>query len=608
MLREEHTSTSDSKEPFELIQEAIKKLSVFAQAKSARLEVDSGGTLKAEKVGLFQRLLGALYHYIGPLFSNQAKHQQARRLKQIKEEILHARDTLKSHTFLIEKLKEGNESQKKLAQLALDTIHQYNLIVSAQPSSLYERCHFYNVEHHYLLQDAEIKNQAIDLPQNVSVRFDSHPNLPLQNSINELYRARTRLDNSSSTRTLPVSGFSADSVPQVISTTQFMRDTFRMKAIRMLQSHHPHSITDILSQVKHTPIEVDEENSDSLAMSQKIEFAPGYYVLLTGAFKKKGTGSKFICMPVLESFRLTSEMIHTGFPYPAQHSGWSLHEKLIAAQPLRTDQAAQFQAFIQKKRKLSHALLFDSQVMAYSKQLHKAAREACNEHQVEFLALHRQFNHTLAAAAEVDRSSFAQTLDDFFEWAAKAPSPFELLSRTQQQINEHFIKHPALLLEENWISSKHSPLRIGSNQDKQRKAMQILQHAQEESLRHFEGNDPLNRYIQLMGPLLGKAAQAIILQYQSEKISFAPPMLTDFERKLQTCAFHQAELFIQDFEKGGFEKTQFARIKEKCEGDMLIFKSSSVEDLDFTAADLTNVLEVYFNSRFYAMEPRRWST
>jgi hypothetical protein len=583
-------NTQNHKEPTLVLQEAIDKLAVFTHSKT-RLEVTEQGTLIAPETSPLERVMGLARYYISPLFSDQAKVDQEKKLSQLKQEILQARDTLKSHSFLIEKFKEGNEFQKKLAQSALETINHYNAIVSEDSSSLSSKYHF-NFERSRLLLDAEIKGQAIEIPQKCSVKFDSHPTLAAQQTIKKLSVA-LQIKQSK--------GTTFSSIHK--KTDQFMLDTFRMKGIRMLQAHKglANSMGCILELVKQTPIEIQDDEAQLISMSQNLEFAPGFTILLTGSFKRNASETKFMSMPVIESLRLSSEMVHSGYPYPSQHSGWSLTEKMIDAQPLRSDQVPLLHVLLQRKKKLAHALLYDQASITRSRLHFKLTREIFDRRRDDFILLHKGLCHAMALAADLDPEGFVKILNDFFDYVAAAPSAFDVLVKTQQQINTYFIEEPATMLGEQWLSVESSDLRTGTHQEKYQKAVQIIQDVQKDRLNLFEAEHPVNHYIQWMGLLIGKASQSITLQYQSEKIGFAPPMLTDFERKLQTCAFQQVEWFINDFERPlELDETKFEKnLKEKWEADIILFKTFSLEDLDLSASHLTNSLEVYFNSRFY---------
>jgi hypothetical protein len=611
-------------EPTKALQDAIEKLTLFTSPEAAHLELSEDGSLvPSQKLNPIDRMIGLAHCYITPLFSDKAKLEQEKKLHQIKQEILQARDTLKSHASLIEKLKQGDETEKKLAHSALEMIGHYNAVISQDQSSLASKYDFYNYERNRLLLDSEIKDQAIELPQTFSLKFDSHSTLPAQKTINELssalkigpdkgsiFNLKTAVVLSQEAQDFdcgskdcaswptPTAVFRFNSIHK--KTDQFMIDTFRMKTIRMLQNHPVQlgSMSEVVGLVKNTPIEIDVENANFITMRQMLEYCPGFNILLTGSFKRTGQDHKFMSMPVLEDLRLTSEISHSGFPYPAQHTGGALSEKLIDALPLRMEQIPLFQLFLQRKTKLAQSLLHEPDYIARSRQHLKMTREIFNRQHQTFLTWQRDLHHFLVQNSDQQK---VQWLDDFFNEVSSSPSPFDILAHAQDKMNHLFIKEPFDKLEEQWLTAG-SILRSGNESQKLQCTQQILQDAREEASKSMSAEHPIENYIKRMGKIVGEASQAIILQYFSEKIGFPPPMLSDFERKVQTCAFQQAQMLIAEYDNPPElnESTWEENLKSKCKMDIAIFKATSVDDLDLTSALLTNSLEIYFNSRYYA--------
>ncbi|WP_068468668.1 hypothetical protein [Candidatus Protochlamydia phocaeensis] len=586
------------KNPTQVLQEAIEKLDVFTQPEASRLEVGQDGMLVAKKTTALDRVIGLARCYISPLFSEQARLEQEKKLSQIKQEILQARDILKSHSSLIERLKEGDSAQQKLAQSALEAIYRYNALVVSDYSLWASKYDFYNYERNQLLLDEEIKGQTIELPHTFSVKYDSHPNdYAAQKTFKEL-------------RTTFLQGADKKKYASISSThkktAQFMTDTFRMKAIRMVQSHlfQQSTLAEVLSLIKQAPIEM-EESHNLIAMRQLLEIGPGAVITLIGAFKRPSPDSKFMSMPILDSFRLASETTHAGFPYPSQHTGWALTETLTEANPLRTEQAALFQQVDQRRKRLASLLLFDTSYINRSRQLFRLRREAFDQNRELFINLHRRLHETILSNHAP--SCNLNALDDFYNHVSNSSSPFDVFNDTQQRLLDLFIKKPAKQLEEEWLEGEASPLRIGTHQEKFQTALHRLQESQSKALALLDSDHPMTSYLRVMGPLLGDSSQSIILQYLSEKIGFAPPMLNDFERKIQVCAFQQLLFFL-----GQFEDSKEIWTREEIKGDLLkkyemdikIFACSSVEELNIFSSDLTNELEVYFNSRFYT-QPRK---
>lgn len=534
-------------DPTDALQAAIEELSLFTQPEVSRLEVGADGHLIAAQETPLEKVVGLARCYLGQFLFDQARQKQKKKLQQIKQALLKARDIVQSHSALIEKLEQGNEAQRKLATYALKAIQRYNTVVEQDYSSLSDIYTIYNYERKRLLLDQEIKGQRIELARTVSIKYESHPDAnPAHKMLKELSAALTL-------------GAVKKQYATINSThkksTQFMVDTFRMKSIRMLQTHFMQtsslSFADVLQLMKQTPIEVEEKSEEGiLTMKQLLEVEPGSMILLTGDFKRHAD-AKFMTMPILDSFRLSSQIIHSGFPYPSQHIGWALADKWVEAFPLRTDQTPLFQQIEQKRKQLAHRLLFDQPTVQKMRRHYRMKREVFDQNRTLFLSFHRQLQEALRQSAGLnDEHDDIQTiLDAFYQEAHEAPSAFDIVVQTQQQLSDLFFKQPLQVLEEDWLECRLPLLRSGSTQNRFKIACQQLTQQQQMVCEQLDLSQPRQAFINLQGPLLGKAFQAIALQYQSEKMGFAPPVLSSFERQLQICAFHQLSTFIQECEE-----------------------------------------------------------
>lgn len=589
--------------PAEALQAAIEKLEVFTQPEAGGLALQEDGSLIAVQGNALERVMGVARHFIAPLFSDQARQEREKKLSQIKQEILRARDILQSHSSLIDKLKDGEPSQQKLAQSALDAIQRYNAVVERDYSSWTTKYDFYNFERNQILLDEEIKGQPIELPHAVSIRYESHTNHhPAQKSLKELSKAF--LGKSDATSRVQI-------CPTHKKSEQFMLDTFRMKAVRMIQSHlsNHHSMAEILNLVKQTPIEMEDEGATTglIIMRQVLEETPGTKIILTGSFKRFSTDSKFMHMPMFDNFHLESHIAHAGFPYPSQHTGWALSESLVEAFPLRGEQVPLFQQVDQKRKRLAKALLFDQAFIQKSRLLSKLKREAFDQNRQAFLTLHQALQESILKACGKDSQEAIKILSTFYETVAAAPSAFDKLNHVQQKLNDLLIKEPAKLLEEEWLEAKGSLLRKGNHQEKLQQAGQLLQKHREELLAALDPSRPLDAYIHLMGNILGESSQSAILQYFSEKIGFAPPMLNEFEQKIQACAFHQLIAFLDEFNENQFHTLETAKEKmiQLFHAEIHLFNVETIDDLNQLSAQIVQELEVYFPSRFYQRYPRK---
>lgn len=467
-------------------------------------------------------------------------------------------------------------------------IERYNAIV-AQDSFHKD---VYNYERNQLLLDQEIKGQQIELPHAISIKYDSHPDVhPAHKMLKELSQVLHKGAAKKTNSTL---------CPTYKKSLQFMIDTFHMKAIRMMETHLQKSVAEIVPLVKQTAPEIDEESHpDFIKMQQFIEVDAGSIIWVAGCFNRNSPHSKLMTMPILDSFRLSFQLTHTGFPYPSQHIGWALADKWIEASPLRADQTPLFQQINQRRKRLTHQLLFDQEFIQKVRRHFKMKKDVFDQNRHLFLPLHRQLQQALREG--ISNKSENSSLEAFYQELEQAPSAFDLLTQTQQQILDLFIKQPMKALQEEWLEAT-TPLRIGSPQEKFQAASQRLgQHCQQAQKR-LDCSQSRHAYILEQGLLLGKAFQSVALQYQSEKIGFSPPFLNDFERKLQTCAFQQLLAFLDECEHC-LDNLDPAQIKSDLliawSKDLQLFEMSSEDDHMLPLA-IVNELERYFTSRFYS--------
>lgn len=284
----------ETQQPEVILQAAIKELDIFTQSKACRLELGKDGRLIAANENPLERVIGLARRYIVPLFSEQMRQEQAKKLDEIKQAIIQARDTIQNYSAFLEKWKEGNESQRKFAAYALATIQRYNAIVGQDLPTETMKPEVYHDERRRLLKDRDIQGRQIELSHSQTVSIKG----AIQRRLKELSQTlaigavnNPRLtDCSTHKKTI-----------QLMS--QFMSDTFQVKALRMMQGHvsAQRPLTKILQLIQETPVEIEEENSgDLITMRQLLKLDPGSFILVTACFKRNLADSKFM---TLDSFK-----------------------------------------------------------------------------------------------------------------------------------------------------------------------------------------------------------------------------------------------------------------------------------------------------------------
>lgn len=569
--------------PTSLLQAALEQIEIFTKHDAASLEIGADGKLVASNETGLSKIVGLARRFVIPFFSLQARQAQEKKLNKIKEEILKARDVIQSHSPLIEKLKAGDGSQQKMALWAVEAISRYNTIVHESEDS--PTRDVYNFEREQILKDEEIKGLEIRLPHTVSLKYDSHPDIhKTLMQVSEIWSKDTSQKNC-----LHIS-----SSPK--KRMQVMLDTFRMKAIRLVQSHlvQKFLMNDILTLIPQTPIDIDEEScSETILMRQVLEVYPGSTIVIKGFFDKHTNDAKFMSLPILKNLRMSAQSIQTGFPYPAQ-AGWTLSNSLTRAEPLRSEQIPHLHDIDLRKKTAAHHLLFDEETITRAAKSHKLHRETVNQNIGWFISLHQELHKAILMASHVCLED-TSAMESYYREVETAVSPFDEIVHTQEKLLALYFEQPMKRLEEEWLSGDPK-LQNGSHQEKREFVSRILSEEKKTAIKSLDPDKAADKYILLVGNILGTAGDSIFLQYMSEKIGFPPPMLNEFEGKLQACAFQQLLTFLDEIEKPHEIETT-VQVKESIEAKMRacteIFLADTLE------RDLITDLEVYFNSRFY---------
>lgn len=595
-----NTSSSSQSDPVAALRAAIEKLNTFTQHNVQQNVLSAShihnlelreGKLVAVPTTPLQKVFDLTCRFIGAVFSRQMQLSQLQQRDQIQKEISDAVDIVKSHYELIHQLQKGNTEQQELAEYTLNVIQQYNQMVAQEtPDSWVSRFTRYIYERSELLVDQEIQGRKIE-PRRAAIA---------QTTLKELGAA---LSSSASKQ----SELFHHSIHK--KSLQVMLDTFRMKAMRALQSQLPQdfSMQEALKAMQQATVDIDDNpNSELIWINQILEISPGSIIRIIGSFKRHSEG-KLMSIPILESFRVITYAHQAGFPYPSQHVSWGLAETLIDAYPLREGQTPLFASLEQQQQKCAQLLASDTALKNHARLLLHLKKEVFDRERSLFLNLHHQLVTAIITASptEIEESTH-EMLNQFYAHIMEADSPFEKLSQIDQYIAHWFITHPTQKLKEEWLSGNPG-LRTGAPSDRLQVAIALLTSDFDRALIHINKDAAASPYISFMGELLGHASRQITLQYMSEKVGFAPPMLTDFEQKVQAGAFHQALRFFDELDTVLDElhevncKFMHDWLTRLFEEDLHIFMSPNFAALEPEYTDIINELEVYFNSRYYAL-------
>ncbi len=559
------------------------------------------------------------------------------RQQNIQQQLFNAIDWLKKNYFLIEKYKAAeDEEQKKIASYALTTIQRYNEVLNKKrepPKSWREHLTRFITEQAGL-KDDEIYQNPIEVPKPIVHQHDERITQP---------KSRLALKG----RNVSVSPVKTGAFPKISTVVRPLQtsaalgskeaapsiheiNAFQVKVYSLISEHglSLESIREALHVIKHAPIEAELNRADPedkthdsiISLRQTLCFLPGEVIELSGAFQRidpKSTHS----IPLLETFRLSSSSTQTGHPDPRQHTGWALPHSLIPSFPLRPHQLPLLQPVYRRKNECAVALLPKGRLNNRARQLYALKRKVFELDRDALLKLHVLLNRAIIDASPSTHLSEAAelVLHRFFDSAKNHLQLVDYLADTYQKLNNAVIIQPNEKLKEAYLERSHLDLQVDDPDLKYNEAESILKDEMLSGLQEIQNKKPEAQqvsegasvdYICAMGALLEEPIKNILLQQYSEIIGFKPPMLNDFEQKLQACVHKQMvdfqdELYgNEDLENEHIIKTMMKRIHDQISEEIKLFKCKSFDEIKPALAELVHELEAYYHSRYYARKFR----
>jgi len=511
----------------------------------AHLDIHDNHIVRIRRSSL-QRAILLAKSFLSSLISRNS--QKNERLKLIQRQLLRSVDTIKNHHLLLDRLQQGDDEQKLLAQEAMDAIERYNSVVEKRPPKrklarfLLRRCGWDISE--------EISHNPIDLPQKISVVKGS------RNPID--HAAKAAMVNE-----------------KLLPATEEV-DAFRMKAISMiLQQSHP-CLKEVMKQLRDAPIST-VQNSDQpvIAMQQNINPFPGEVIEVKGAFQRNGA-KKGHSVPILKSFSLFSESTQTGFPHPCQHTGFALSNELIVAYPHRPALLKTLPHLLERKRQLALKLLPQGELIAKGKQILQCKQTAFDKTAKTLLPLHLQFIKTLYHTMGGKDSDL---IEAFYEKASCAPSPFQYLSQEFEAIAKTFIAEPFAKLQQTWVEHTLADLHDPSAQRRLDTTIDCLTIAS-------QGDS----FMTAFGKTLSETTKEIVVQQFSEKMEYPPQPLSKAAKVLQALLYKQQSAFLEEFELSWDEEKMQKRLVLLIEEDCSLIENNQ--------SDIVDELAEYYNRRY----------
>ncbi|NGX43635.1 MAG: hypothetical protein K940chlam7_01934 [Chlamydiae bacterium] len=529
----------------------------------------------------FRKIIHFAKSFITGAFSEKARKQNEREKGKVEEDIRNAIDDIKRYHPLI--CQKRSSEEKILAHRALETIQNFNHIVEdgQQDTSDWRKRLLRFLSKRNRPSFAKTHKVEISSPKQFSSKGT-------ENASSALNKVAAFVEKNELTKNI----------------TEREVDAFRMKAISLIQSHgiiFP-SISEAFSSVRESPIytTISRDATQSvlpassvIQLEQTLSPFPGETIILRGSFKRD-TNAITSSTPISDSFELDIESIQTGFPYPAQHTGWSLSDPLIPSLPHRTEGLLKLSTLLREKNIVAQALLKRESIITKASECLALKKEAAEEHREEFLTLHKELCLSILSNTQEAKNA-ENVLSNYFAWLNNQPTALTSIALGYHDLNQRFILHPFEALNRAWINQTNPELL---NDDPKRcftAAQKILHTSLTSTLEELKQNpnypQELSAFLFLVGNTLGNASHNIILQYFSEVIEFAPPQLSNFEKKIQSAAFFQLETFLTELNHS-HPKHPYETLKQQLHSDTQLFSRQG------KLHPLIKELDSYYTKRF----------
>ncbi len=563
-----------------------------------------------------QKTIHLMRDFFAARFSDKSRQEIAQKNQQDTSKLLNAIDILKSHFIFLEKLLHGSPQQQKLAASALAAIDRYNTIIEnaqSKNSSLRSRIDAFFAENNETFQAKDLAR--IHLPPLASLQKKYGAKEKSEEFVlRKVTLQKLTLPTSCQKKIFHLSQMVVPVFPLPLYERSDLSkqaiELFHMKAISLIEKHGLLSNSEARAALRKTPLNIVSEDSVSscTASCTLIPF-PGHTIAVTGSFKKDPSSGKY-SIPDPQSFFVSFASTQTGFPHPLQHHGGGFPD-LLPLFPHDLDKMPLFKSLYERKRNLACMLLNDEKMIAYAKHLISLRRAVFEDHFSQFIELHQQLCTAIVTAApeSLVQENMTQIIQHYFQRLKHLHAPFDYLAETYGIIHETFVIRPLEKLQQMWLEADPQSTFVPENIFKNEINRNLKELRDQHQIAQSELEQSAINFIAGFGALFGISCLPILLQQLSESMKFSPPfsppLLNEFEKKIQAANFKQQEAFLNDFENSCFDENgeivfheddeNIGKLKDKIgsllDGEINLFKGP------LHPSRLASELEAYYRDR-----------
>ncbi|HRD54952.1 MAG TPA: hypothetical protein PLC42_01000, partial [Parachlamydiaceae bacterium] len=288
-------------------------------------------------------------------------------------------------------------------------------------------------------------------------------------------------------------------------------------------------------------------------------------------------------------FEILTNSKQTGFPHPMQHTGWALADCMIPLCPSRPELLKDFLTFFKLKHQTALELLPKGCLIAKAKDILKLKRQVFEENKELFLEKHQKLC-TIMFGEKIKIK-----IEPFFNRLKASSSSYSHFAEAQEMLMQQFIANPFEKLKEAFLEERDERLFSKDKNVRYLAALSILKNEQEKALHALTSDDNQDSdFICCMGPLIGKNANAILLQHFSETAGFTAPSLNNDEKKMQAALYKQLIAFQKELNEELSKESILSHFVSEMDSDIQLF-SSSFDECQGTANKIVAELECYYN-------------
>jgi hypothetical protein len=512
--------------PNEELKKALDKIEAFSS------EAEKPVTPLERAADLFQTL-----------FSSSYKKAKAEKKASVQKELIKSIGYIKAHLALLDRLKEGTQEQKLLAENALKIIDQFNQSI-----------------------EGELQRLKIEVLPSVQ-KYKS-------GKIDEFAKEQFLSD---------------DIVPSE-------RDLLKMKAIRLVEKQTGNKEAGI--DLSSAPIAQVVRDEKSVTLIQTFSGLPGEVTRIVGDFRREQSHS----IPIKDSFQVYLESIQHGHPYPMQHMGFSLSHWLVPTSVLWIDQIPLLKPIIERKVKTANDLLPNGSKNLKARRLFRYKKKLFESLKLEYLAFHKELAHTIVRAHPLTDDSYHETVAQFYDFLSKEDHAFMLLSETHQTLNQIFIDTPYESIEEKRLLSDPELVQP----ERERRELTLKQLFLIKTPSPLHPSSIVDQYLQMMGKIIGDSATRLLTLQLSEKLKLKPAPLSDFDLKIQAASIKHLVEFLNELDlefnldNPKDNEAFIQRMRAEIHSEIELFQAPSFEDIDPTLQELVEEIVSYYHAQFHA--------